>query len=475
VDKIYKAVSWLTLLFVLALSLGAGGPARAEASPAIRELNFVYLHGMGGDACSLQLLADKIAQQLPARVTGYEVAYPGNVIETDAYIRCYPNDVDIGAWASNVAEAVNRYFAGKKNLVIIGHSMGGKAALYTVAHNVGGLADRTAMVVTINSPVKSLEGYYLVAGATASDYYKTIGMVDSHGVLNSAVYYDSAADGLKVGEAKHWLALISGEAAPSSPLYDTAGVDPFPRDQDDEIVPLSAQYADGADVVYYGEHEHSEFGREDDLADRLAQQILTYIFGGDIACSMFAGSGGFEHKADWVPGTDYWRDTTGEISSTTGTIAHFNPSFTRWQEYEDVVGEDSPTPGTRSSYAVTPQATFPVLARFISARWYSPDDLSDGRIIIKTRLAPRNTVRLAWKVYQRGMLPAGVVRNHYEVQITTGTPFTNIPDVAWASADTRDIRLRVFSNADSPFRWFQGVWRVYYTEVRFREVVSELK
>ena len=41
--------------------------------------------------------------------------------------------------------------------------MGGKAALYAVAHNIGNLADKVAMVVTSNSPIKKLSNYYFTA------------------------------------------------------------------------------------------------------------------------------------------------------------------------------------------------------------------------------------------------------------------------------------------------------------------------
>jgi pimeloyl-ACP methyl ester carboxylesterase len=471
-------VKWLASVLTIVLLLPAviSSPALAAVEPgtsSVKELNLVYMHGMGGDSCSLQLLADHITKQLPSQIAGYEQANPGITVQTSTFIRCYPNDTEITAWAANVAEAINTYLPDRRNLILIGHSMGGKAALYAVAHNVGNIADRVLMVVTINSPVKSLKDYYLVAGASASDYYKALGLITDRGVLNSAVYYDSSADGKKVSATRHWLALVSGESAPSSNEYNMAGMDPFPWDMDDNIVPLSAQYADGAEVVYYGIRSHTEVGEEEDVADYLAQQILATIFGGEIQVSLFAGSGNFEHRADWVPGNDYWKDMAGEIPAGSGTVEHFNPSFTRWQVYEDVVGEDI-SGGLRSSFQATPVTSFPFLAGIREVRWANPDDLADCRVYIKTRLAPRNTIKLEWKAVQQGMLPAGVKRDHYEVSIVSGTPFANLTDVDWAGSEPRDIRLRIFSNAESPYRWFEATWRVYYKESRTLKVIDEV-
>ncbi|GAI54949.1 unnamed protein product, partial [marine sediment metagenome] len=84
--------------------------------------------------------------------------------------RCYPNDVDIKTWANNIADSIDRHFHNKKDLILIGHSAGGKAALYAVAHNVGDLADKVVLVVTINSPVKSLDEYYVTGGGSVLDY-----------------------------------------------------------------------------------------------------------------------------------------------------------------------------------------------------------------------------------------------------------------------------------------------------------------
>ena len=68
----------------------------------------------------------------------------------------------------------------------------------------------------------------------------------------------------------------------------------------------------------------------------------------------------------------------------------------------------------------------------------------------------------------------GVERDRYEVEIFTGTPLTSIRYVSWLTSDSRDLRLRVFSQAESPFRWFQAEWRVYAKEPRERQIINEL-
>ena len=89
--------------------------------------------------------------------------------------------------------------------------------------------------------------------------------------------------------------------------------------------------------------------------------------------------------------------------------------------------------------------------------------------------APRNQVEVEWSISDCGLLPWGTGRNHYEVEITTGTPLTSIHRVSWVSGDPRDIRLRIYSEAESPFRWFKAEWRVYSTESRFRKVIDEIR
>ena len=104
----------LALLITIGLCLQVGFCSSAQAAPEdggqVKELNFVFLHGAGGTICSLQLLADTITKQLPANILAYEQANPGTKIQVDTLLRCYPNDVDIKAWANNIADSINTLF-----------------------------------------------------------------------------------------------------------------------------------------------------------------------------------------------------------------------------------------------------------------------------------------------------------------------------------------------------------------------------
>jgi hypothetical protein len=118
--------------------------------------------------------------------------------------------------------------------------------------------------------------------------------------------------------------------------------------------------------------------------------------------------------------------------------------------------------------------SFPLLTGIKESRWLNADNPEDCRIYLQTRAAPRNSVQVGWTVYQQGLLPLGIERDHYEVEIATGTPLTNIGHVSWETADTRDVRLRIWSEAESPFRWFKAQWRVYFKESRQRKVIDEI-
>jgi len=464
----------LLIAIGLCVQLGLSSPVQSAPGDSIqvKELNFVFLHGVGGNACSYQLLADSIMEKLSIYTLQYEQTNPSTKIQVGALRRCYPGYVDINTWANNIANSINKHFDNKKNLILVGHSMGGKAALYAVARNIGDLADKVALVVTINSPVKRLDKYFITGGGSVEQYCQLGWFFPDKGVCNSLTYYDSSQDGLWVSLNKHWLAFISGEAAPLSEQFDVGGVDAWPRNMDDSVVPLSAQYSYGADVIYYGEHSHSDFGVSIEVADSIADQILRYLFGGYIECSVFAGSGTFEHKADWLPGTDSWEDVVGEVLASSGSLWHKNESYIKWQEWEDLVGE-CPLESERSSYQVS-RTSFPILTSIQESHWLSLDDPEDCRLYIRTRTAPRSSVQVDWGIYRRGLLPLGVKRDHYEVEVIDGTPLTGITRVSWVTDDPRDLRMRAWSQADSPFRWFKAEWRAYSKEIRQMMVIDEI-
>ncbi len=195
----------------------------------------------------------------------------------------------------------------------------------------------------------------------------------SPGVLSSIAYYDSAQDGSWVSANSHWLALVSAESYPSSPQFDVSGVDPLPRDMDDEIVPISAQYSEGADVVCYGDHYHSEFTKPEPeseaLAGKLADQILEYVFGKKIDVSLATKEGSFEHEASWMPVLEKFTDVVGSDTVESGTITHQNESLFLFQDWEDVVGEATGV-GGRDNYQLHLDSV-PFLTRLTRRRWSS--------------------------------------------------------------------------------------------------------
>jgi pimeloyl-ACP methyl ester carboxylesterase len=474
-SRTMKRLAWLIAAIVLFVQFGFYSLAQPvlAASDQVKELNFVFLHGAGGNVCNMQLLADSILEQIPAYILDYEQANPDTSLQVNTLQRCFPNDVDIRVWANNIAAGIEQYLPGKKNLVLIGHSAGGKAALYAVSHNIDGLADKVALVVTIDSPIKSLAGYYVTGGGSVMDYCRARWLLSDQGICNSISYYDSSQDGAWVGSNKHWLAFIAAESAPYSVQFNIGGIDAWPRDMDDSAIPLSAQYADGADVIYYGEHGHSDFASSDELAGFMAEQILRYLFGGAIECSVFVRSGTFEHKANWLLGTDYWEDTAGELLLASGRVEHKNESYLRWQDWEDVVGE-SPPQGERSRYQVNLVNPFLFFNSIQESYWISSDNPEDYQLYLRTRAAPRSVIQVDWSIYGAGLLPVGVERNHYEVRIITGTPLTSIKRVSWLTDDPRDLRLQIWSQAESPFRWFKAEWKVYSTEIREKKIIDEL-
>jgi len=470
---IMKRLAWLVVIGVVIL-LGISSPAQAQEEPTrVKQLNFVFLHGAGGNASAIQLLSDTILEEIEPYILAYEEANPDIDIQVDILNRSYPSDVDMQTWANNIADSIGRHFSGKKNIVLIGHSAGGKAALYAVANNVGGIREKVAMVVTINTPIKPLGGYYVTGGASVTDYCRARWLLADRGICDSISNYDSSGDGGWVAENKHWLAFVSSEVAPSSAQFDFGGVDAWPRNMDDSTIPISAQYSDEADVVHYGEHGHGDFSESEVVAGFITEQILDYIFGGIIECSVFVRSGTFEHKANWLPGTDYWEDTLGSVLVDSGRLEHFNESYFWWREWQDVVGE-CPEGSQRSNYQVSAVNSFLFFTGVGDSHWFVSYDSKDCRLYIRSWAAPRNRVKVDWEIYRQGLLPEGAERDRYEVEIVTGTPLTSIRHVSWLTDDPRDVRLRVMSQAESPFRWFQAEWRVYTKELRERQIIDEL-
>jgi len=476
-SQIMKRLS-IVLAIVLCLQLGFAGSvsSAAENAGGVKELNFVFLHGANGDPCGPQLLADTIVEQIPYYILEYEQANPGIKVKINVMNRCYPSDVDIETWAKNIADSVDKYLPGDGKIIFIGHSMGGKSALYAVANNIGNLAERTALVVTINSPIKSLDRYVVAGGGSFVTYCRAVLWNTTRGACMSVATYDSSEDGKWVGQNRHWLAFISGENAPLSPQFDYGGVDAYPRDMDDGALPISAQYSDGADVIYYGEYGHSEFHTVKAAADFMAGEILEYIFGGTIECPVLAREGGLQHKAGSLLGTDYWQDIIGDVLGISSRLWHWNQSYIKCQEWEDIAEYYPPTyeNDLRSRYEVSRVDSAPILTGIEEARWLSPDNPEDCRLYLRTRAAPRNYIQVDWKIYRQGLLPESTKRDHYEIELVAGTPLAEVYQASWETDNPRDLRVQVWSRAERPFRWFEAKWRVYYQKSQYRKIIDEI-
>ena len=474
VMNLYRKGLGLLLVVALLLPYGVSDSVAAQANDTVqvKELNLVFLPGIGGSPCSLQRLSDWITKRLSPYSYLYELSNPGIKVKVNILSRCYPGYCDIATWANNMAEDINNNFKDKDNLILIGHSMGGKTALYAVAKNIGGLADKVSTVVTIDSPIQSLAGYYAPGGGPVLNYCITGLLGSNEGVCSSVTNYDSSSDGKWVGTNRHWLAFISAENAPLSSQFDHSGVDPWPRDMDDGIVPISAQYSDGADVIYYGEHGHSDLGIIDDVASFIADQTVRYLFGYSVDCCLFSQSSTIYHSADWLLGKDHWDEVVGEEIAVSGILRHTNESFTQWKQWEDVVGEI--IPDAQRSSCLLNQLSFKLTTSVKEAHWVNADDPEDCRLYLHVGAAPRSTVQVNWIIYRSPLLPESTKRAYYEVKITDGTPLVGVTRVDWLSKDTRDLRLRVWSEADSPFRWFTAEWRVYYYESRQRRIIDEI-
>lgn len=467
-------IVWLSLYLLLTLAVSVVG---AEAPVLVKTVNFVFSHGAGGNSCTQQLLADTLSQCIGSYIQEYERANPGVKVKFNILNRCYPNDVDLDTWAVNLAKSVEQHLPREGSIVLIGHSMGGKAALYGVAKNVGSLADRTVLVVTINTPVTALNKYFMSGGATFEDFCRAAMVVRAdRGVCKSVATYDSSADGDWVGRHRHWLAFISGENAPLSSQFNYGGMDMYPRDMDDGALPVSAMYGDGADVVYYGEYGHSDFGTSKGVAEFMAYRLLDYIFGGEIECSVLARQGSFGHRAPSGIGKEHWSDVLGDVLGGKGTVWHWNPSYVRWQEWEDTImpALASYEEPVRSRYVVNMVESSAWFTSLKEARWLEPSNAADCRLYLKTSAAPRNSIKVDWEIYLQGRLNAIWERDRWEIEVTAGTPLSEVYRAAWLSDDPQDVRVLAFSRAEKPFRWFQANWRVYYKEGRQRKVIEEV-
>jgi hypothetical protein len=116
----------------------------------------------------------------------------------------------------------------------------------------------------------------------------------------------------------------------------------------------------------------------------------------------------------------------------------------------------------------------PFLTRLDEVRWLSPDDPADCRLYLRTRATPQTYIQVDYNIYVQGLLAEGKKRDHYEIEITAGTPLAEISEASWMNANPRDMRVQVMSRVERPFRWYDASWRVYYQESRVRNIIDEI-
>jgi hypothetical protein len=442
--------------------------------PNIKEVNFVLLHGAGGTACGLQNVGDTINEIIPDYIRVYEQKHPDVKVTFNILNRCYPANVDLETWAMNIGQSVNECLPGKSNLILIGHSFGGKAALYGVAHNIEGLKDKTSLVVTINTPVKPLNCYPVSGAPNAIDLCKARFINSDKGVCTSLANYDSSDDGRIVSDEKHWLALISGENTPGSDSFNYGGIDPYTWHCDDGVIPLSGQYTESADTIYYGVYYHSNFHEYDELLLSITEAILNYIFGtADNSYSVLFREACFTHKSDWWLGKDTWSDIIGDKLAKEGAIWHFNPCYCQWQEYEDIVGGWPFVDDAKSRYFTSLSNTSGIFSVIEETGWVEPSSIEDCQIYIKTRTAPRQYIQVDWQIYQQD-LSTKYDRDHFEIEIIEGTALTSITRAIWLTDNEKDMRVSVQSQAESPFKWFKANCKIFVKEPRYRNLIDDM-
>lgn len=456
--------------------------------PATKELNLVFLHGMCGNPSAMEPLKNRlIDSELPPRIEEYEGSHPGVRVTINWWNPQLSNNVNIGTWAQEIATYINEHLPDKRNLIFICHSMGGKSAIYAVRHNKGGLQDKTLAVITINSPIERLDHFETTGGGhLIYEWCHSKGLLEQlsggcedKGICDSVAHYDSRNDANWVATNKHWLAFISAESHPKSGDCDIPVFgDLLPRNMDDSIIPISAQYTPEADSVFYGKYCHSALHQNHDARVFMAKTIARYIFGEVIKCGHLFRSGKFSHKSGVYVGTppipsEHWEDVEGDALACSGIYSHMNRKTLFIKHWKDKKGCTCPNQQERSSFEVEKASGCDPWTGIDWEKWAS-DDPHDCRISIKTYAGFRNKIRVNWKVYHKGLLPPSSERDHYEVEVTRADKFTGIDEVRWVTDDPLDCRIRIDSWALQERLWIEIEWRVYCKKKIRRQLIEEI-
>jgi pimeloyl-ACP methyl ester carboxylesterase len=476
-------LSMIAIVFIVTSSF-ASAWAQEDCPEFTIELNLVFLHGAPGEPLSMGPLETALRDSLAPKITAYEQSHPGMNIEVNTWIPDLDNDESVSSWANNIATFINDNLPNKENIILIGHSMGGKSAIYAVKNNVGGLQAKTLAVVTINSPIEEMDHYVTTGGFSIWENFCgawfTLSGHDTqtgdNGVCTSVAHHDSRDEAIWIAQNKHLLMFISGEdGGPNSTQCNSLIGDGLPRDQDDELFPISAQNVPEADVVYYGNYCHSALHDNSAATNFMAETISNYIFGDVIHCSVLVREGSYDNKADIYPGTDSWEDIRGDVLACEGSWIEETCNSIPTCSWNPIVGCNPCPGGDERSYCEVSKDPSSDLSTWINTYGWESSDVNDCRIYVDAGAAYRNWLKINWRIYGKGLLPTGTPRDHYEVRvIDADDPGTGTSWVRWETSAPNDCRIRISSWAWSPNYWIRIGWRVYKNESRQISLISDM-
>jgi hypothetical protein len=462
--------------------------AQEECPEFTIELNFVFLHGAPGEPLSMTPLRDTLASKLKSKIAVYEQNNPGMNIQVNTWIPNLDNDESVSSWADNIANFVNDSLPDKENLILIGHSMGGKSAIYAVYNN-SGLKAKTLSVITINSPIEKMSNYKPITGYNIWENFCDAWLngqthdtgTGDNGVCASVAHHDSRDEARWIAQEKHLLMFISGELHPNSGQCDLPPefpiFDGLPRDQDDNLFPMSAQCVPEADVVYYGPYCHCALQDQDPAARNfMAETIASYVFGDLIGCSVLVREGNYDHKSAWGVETATWEDIRGDVLTCEGSWHRLCRSAPACFWNHQIVGcNPCPVGDERSRYEVYKSYPSDLWAFVDTYDWESSSDVNDCRIYFDARAESDNRLTVNWAVYRKGLLPCETPRDHYEVRvIDCNSHTTGISWARWETVNANDCRIRISSYAWEGTFWLSIGWQVYKKESRQVCLISDI-
>lgn len=278
----------LAIVFVITLSFVSVNSLNTYAAENSRTIHVLFLHGMPETPGVLMPLKERLEELFEKQNIVFDFCYPH-----------LPDTASVADWSENVAEEINQWNPSGK-IVVIGISMGGKVAIHLTAQEQFGVQNQIDSVITINSPIRSLNhffnsffGYYYPSfilpfmGTAVMNYSKPDGFID-------VIQFDSSSEAKWIASEKNLLTFISGEQNPNDELFDGELGDMFPRAMDDGVVPMNAQYIHDGSIVYYGIKPHEAVLKDlssQGACDKIASTVFDFLMGKVIMASYECNNG----------------------------------------------------------------------------------------------------------------------------------------------------------------------------------------